>query len=55
MILEKNTFFHKGIQAFIEGSEFEGVRQRVEPIGPMISRMQGRSFIPPIDVMKGGC
>jgi len=33
MILEKNTFFHKGIQAFIEILNSKEFRQRVEPIG----------------------
>ena len=33
MILEKNTFFHKGIQAFIETLNSKEFRQRVEPIG----------------------
>lgn len=33
MILEKNTFFHKGIQAFIEVLNSREFRQRVEPIG----------------------
>jgi excisionase family DNA binding protein len=33
MILEQNTFFHKGIQAFIETLNSKEFRQRVEPIG----------------------
>jgi putative molybdopterin biosynthesis protein len=33
MILKKNTFFHKGIQAFIETLNSKEFRQRVEPIG----------------------
>jgi excisionase family DNA binding protein len=33
MILRKNTFFHKGIQAFIETLNSKEFRQRVEPIG----------------------
>jgi len=33
MILRKNTFFHKGIQVFIETLNSKEFRQRVEPIG----------------------
>jgi len=33
MILDQNTFFHKGIQAFIETLNSKEFRQRVEPIG----------------------
>jgi hypothetical protein len=33
MILEQNTFFHKGIQTFIEVLNSKEFRQRVEPIG----------------------
>jgi putative molybdopterin biosynthesis protein len=33
MILEQKTFFHKGIQAFIEVLNSREFRQRVEPIG----------------------
>jgi len=33
MILEQKTFFHKGIQTFIEVLNSKEFRQRVEPIG----------------------
>jgi putative molybdopterin biosynthesis protein len=42
MILEKNTFFHKGIQAFIETLNSKEFRQRVEPIGAYDFKQSGK-------------
>jgi len=42
MILKKNTFFHKGVQAFIETLNSEEFRQRVEPIGAYDFRDSGK-------------
>jgi len=42
MILEQNTFFHKGIQAFIETLNSKEFRQRVEPIGAYDFKNSGK-------------
>lgn len=42
MILKKNTFFHKGVQAFIETLNSKEFRQRVEPIGAYDFRDSGK-------------
>jgi excisionase family DNA binding protein len=44
MILEQKTFFHKGIQSFIEVWNSSDFRKRVEPIGSMISEIRQNSL-----------
>jgi len=42
MILKRNTFFHKGVQAFIETLNSKEFRQRAEPIGAYDFRDSGK-------------
>ena len=42
MILEQKTFFHRGIQAFIETLNSKEFRQRVEPVGAYDFRDSGK-------------
>ena len=42
MILDQRTFFHKGIQAFIETLNSKGFRKRVERIGAYDFKESGK-------------
>ena len=53
MILDQKTFFHKGIQAFIEILNSKGFRQRVERIGAYDFKDSGKIFVFS-ELMKGG-